>query len=1159
VKITDLHIDGFGVWSDLKLDQFSDGCTVFFGQNEAGKTTLMEFIRSVLYGFSVERRNRYLPPVHGGDAGGSLTVVGAAGRFLAKRTPGNALHGDDPGKLEMLSPNGVRQGQHVLGTMLSGIDEAIFNNVFALGLRELQELNTLNDTEAAAHLYKLTSGMDRVSLLDVMRDLDTSRNQLLAADGSPSELPGLIDRREKLRAEIKDLAASGQRWAQLAAQRNELQEEVTRLEENIRRMERESRAVEVGLQARDDWFRREAVAAHLAKLGPPIKLPERAVERMDELNAQLAQHREEVEQIKRARRLIVDEALAQPLNRQIWSRACRIEAVCEHGPWLASLEDQIGRLREDIEATQGELRARWEKLGLAPEDMPEFTPDLSDRVATVLRGPARAVRDANKRLQDAKAEHEEAQREAEDLREQLSSQLSATGRADLNEALQEAGNRVAMIRRRLQLEERLENIQRHRKEMEEDRRDLLANQILPAHTLFWCGVPFITGVAMVLGSLYWNSAAKYGWTITIVGAVCWAVAVAVKIFLEQAVSDDLEGCNRQYSKLKSQVNDLQREREELDALLPAGGGPLDSRLLAAEEYVKQLEELTPLEAKRQAALQRAEAVKDKTARASDHTREARDQWREALRNANLPVALTPEHVQYLAEGNDQTLDLGRRLQARREELQQRQTEQGALTGRIKTLFDELQMTAASDDPRARLRQLQATINEQKRWIERRRAIKAEHRDLRKRFREHAREVRKLLALRRVLVIQAKAADETHLRKLAARQAKIEELTAEHKDLSTRIGLAIGTQCTEDAIAEVLDAHREEKAELEQYWDRLLGRLQDAQERLTQLHQTRGEMMQEMKMLAENRRLPAAKLELGCVEEQIRRTADRWQVLAVSGLMLEDIRQIYETERQPETLAEASTHLARLTEGRYKRIWTPLSQDGLRLDTAEGESLPLDVLSTGTREAIFLSLRLALVAAYARRGALLPMVLDDVLVNLDLRRARAAAEVLRDFANSGHQMLLFTCHHHIVRIFRDAGVEMRVLPTRNGQIPLDLDEPAPVAEQVPEPEPIARAPVEEDLHVVEEPPVSEDLAPVIEEPTEEAEPVPVGARIVEETEPEREEPSDYDHTIWDDDTELTIAAEEERSDDPLEPAALGVTGRLILADGWWEHAVDDPAA
>ncbi|MCY2996013.1 MAG: AAA family ATPase [Planctomycetota bacterium] len=1197
MKITDLQIDGFGVWNDLKLDQFSDGCTVFFGQNEAGKTTLMEFIRSVLYGFSAERRSRYLPPVRGGQGGGSLGVAGAGGQYIIKRTPGSSLHSEDLGKLEVTSPNGARQGQHVLGTLLSGIDEPIFNNVFAVGLRELQELSTLDDTEASAHLYKLTSGLDRVSLIDVIRELETARTRLLAADGSKSELLELVARREKLRLEIKELTGKGQRWAQLTVHRLEVQEELARLEENIHRMERESRSVEVALQVREDWFRRAGMAAQLKKLGPPVKLPERAIARLDELNGQIAKHREEVEQIKRQRRQLMEEAVAQPVNRNVCAHANRIEAVCEHAPWLTSLEGQTTRLREEIDELQTDLRLRWEKLGLNPDEMPEITPDLAARAAT-LRDPARAVRDATKRVQDGKVDHEATHREALELHEQLSTQLADTGRTELGEALEEAGKRVAAIRRRLQVDERLEKIERHRQEMAEDRHDLLEEQVLPLPKLVWCGLPFIAGVMMMLGGFFWDWGAKYGWAFAILGLVCTGVAVVVKVFLEQAVTDDLDDCRRQVDKVEKQIRELLDERDQLDSLLPPGGGPMDARLLAAEEYVRQLEELTPLETKRQTALQRAEAVQGKADKAQETLREARDQWRDALRAANLPPSLTPEHVQHLVEGNDQTLEFGRRLQVRRADFQQRQTELTAVIGRINKLFEDVHLTAASEDPRTRLRQMAAALTEQRRWIERRHAMRQEHRAIKHRFREVARELGKLAQQRRGLLNQAKVVNEEQLRKLAVRQAKIEELTTQQAALNTRISLGIGTQSTEPLVGEVLATHKDDK--LEQYWDRLLSRMQEAQGRLTQLHQSRGEMLQEMKTLSENRRLPGAKLELGCLDEQIQCAAKRWRLLAVTSLMLEDIRQIYETERQPETLAEASTYLVELTEGRYRRIWTPLSQDGLRLDTAEGESLPLDVLSTGTREAIFVSLRLALASAYARRGALLPLVLDDVLVNLDLRRAKAAVEVLRSFAAKGHQLLLFTCHHHIVKLFLQADIEVRPLPTRDGQTALDWFEEervaaakAPSPEPAPEPEPevveaVREVPVEpvvEDLHPeldevdsLIEAVVADEALPLVprvrkrfeeleeveeledvEEEVEELEEVEAPVAQAEEPVPEPVE-DEYDHSIWDDGREFTLADAEERLDaDPLAPAQLGVAQGHWTADRWWEPAAEEPAA
>ena len=47
MKITSLRIERFGVWEDLNLPKISRGLNVFFGPNEAGKTTLMQFIRPV--------------------------------------------------------------------------------------------------------------------------------------------------------------------------------------------------------------------------------------------------------------------------------------------------------------------------------------------------------------------------------------------------------------------------------------------------------------------------------------------------------------------------------------------------------------------------------------------------------------------------------------------------------------------------------------------------------------------------------------------------------------------------------------------------------------------------------------------------------------------------------------------------------------------------------------------------------------------------------------------------------------------------------------------------------------------------------------------------------------------------------------------------------
>jgi hypothetical protein len=242
-------------------------------------------------------------------------------------------------------------------------------------------------------------------------------------------------------------------------------------------------------------------------------------------------------------------------------------------------------------------------------------------------------------------------------------------------------------------------------------------------------------------------------------------------------------------------------------------------------------------------------------------------------------------------------------------------------------------------------------------------------------------------------------------------------------LAHEISASLSGQCSEEQLAELLADPQNLnllESQLTESRQASAGRWNGALER-------RGEMNQQLKILLEDRQLPYKRVELGMVEKRLQDALERWRVLAVCGMMLEAVRQYYEREHQPQALREASVYLQRLTGGRYARVWTPLGQQSLKVDDNQGQSLAVEVLSRGTREQLFLALRLALVTSYARRGIRLPLVLDDVLVNFDVGRAKAAAMVLRDFAKQGHQVLIFTCHEHISKLFKHLKAEVRQLP------------------------------------------------------------------------------------------------------------------------------------
>jgi hypothetical protein len=175
------------------------------------------------------------------------------------------------------------------------------------------------------------------------------------------------------------------------------------------------------------------------------------------------------------------------------------------------------------------------------------------------------------------------------------------------------------------------------------------------------------------------------------------------------------------------------------------------------------------------------------------------------------------------------------------------------------------------------------------------------------------------------------------------------------------------------------------------------------------------------------------------------------------------------------LRDASHWLARLTDGRHTAITTTIDEARLEVHDRDGSVWKPERLSRGTREQVFLALRLALVRDLQRHGVQLPLVMDDALVNFDDERARAAARVLVEFVSDQpgeRQMLVFTCHAHVASIFAEAHATVRSLSdpgrdwrpvTKPVALPtppraaLQQQEPVAATKPAPQPEPAAVSP------------------------------------------------------------------------------------------------------
>ena len=173
--------------------------------------------------------------------------------------------------------------------------------------------------------------------------------------------------------------------------------------------------------------------------------------------------------------------------------------------------------------------------------------------------------------------------------------------------------------------------------------------------------------------------------------------------------------------------------------------------------------------------------------------------------------------------------------------------------------------------------------------------------------------------------------------------------------------------------------------------------------------------------------------------------DSWAPLVlVQTLMTEALRR-FEQEHQPQILVDTAQLLSRFTGGEYVDLQRKLDDKGtLLVVPAHGEPKRPSQLSTGTREQLYLAVRLAYIQDYSRRAEPLPIVMDDVLVNFDEDRARRTLAALVEFGRE-NQILFLTCHRGIVETLHQIDPKLRPLELVPGSLarPADLEESAPV--------------------------------------------------------------------------------------------------------------------
>ncbi len=1015
MKIHTISVDHFGIWDGLKLQDLSHSVNLVYGCNEAGKTTLMQFLRAMFYGTAADGRAGYLEQE---ASSGQLEVETRTGHFeICRQFRIPERRGEFvTDRIAVTSPGAPAQGAHALQVLLSGVDEAIYRNVYAVGQKEMQELGALSDTDAANYLYDLSAGLDRVSLVDVLRRLRRAREALIGTDSEPCEIGRLIGQRQEILEELKELAEALGRYRTLAAERSQIALHVVKMQEELEFLTGQVRTFELACSLREKWQLLQDVRKEREKMGCVLKMTPEDILRIDRLTQEALALQALRTQVASRRTQLREQAQSLPVHANFGSLIAKIEALRDQRSWIASVLEGIGKLEEEADrlvageptaddATGENSKSAFEVAMKAGEAMPQ------------LRQFARSLKEARSRL---KATKQQAGQSAEPA------DPNARQRASAAEKLEAATTQIAALERRIHLEARLQKMADQRSDLDLLREGLLDQKVLSPRVIIVSGGLFVLGVMLAAAGLFlFQASGLTGIVLASVGIAGSAGGVWLKKAMEKAYEREFEACERQQALLADQEQKANEQCRELEKSLSLANGPYSVQLHQAKNEAAALEQELEREQKHQIQMQGAADAEAAASEAKAGYQIAVRQWHRALHEVGLPANLSPAKVRQLAKQSQSLLARGQEGDLLRADADRRRSELAAIKDRVDELLSLAGLSQQGSSLLEKVDTLLAAASEQKQLLAKRNAMRRKGRKLSRRYFEANRELAQLHRERRDLLSSLGIDSASDPQSLADRYATSQRLEQEAAGLDAAIDTAVAGVCDRKQLDEELAAASAEQ--IEKRRERCATKLEKVNAKLTDAYEQRGRLGEQLLSLGNDRRHGILKLELASVEKKLTDAIVRWKDLAVTTCLLESIRRCYEQQRQPAALQEASLYMERLTDGRYVRIWTRLDEDSLCVDDGQGHPWPVDRLSSGTREQLFLALRLSLVTQYAQRGIRLPLVLDDVLVHFDAQRAKAASRVLRDFADLGHQIFVFTCHEHIVKMFKAIKAEVRELP------------------------------------------------------------------------------------------------------------------------------------
>ncbi|HJF31597.1 MAG TPA: AAA family ATPase [Sporosarcina psychrophila] len=283
MKIEKLNIYGFGKHENVIVD-FGPGITVLYGLNEAGKTTIQQFILHVLFGFPPKNNVllRY-EPKFGGKYGGQVHLLDETyGKCIVERASGKSA-----GDVTVYFEDGTKGGEEELNTLLHQYDRASFESIFSFSLLQLQGFEKMDEDELSRTLLASgTTGVD--SLLQLGNQMEKELGDLFKKSGRVPEMNVKIAELRELELELKDEQEKVAEYTPSIERIQAIDDRLTELQEQKKELTQESQKLSLMRQLLPLYQKRHVLESGLLSLNA-VTFPADGIRRYEAIAGKLTE------------------------------------------------------------------------------------------------------------------------------------------------------------------------------------------------------------------------------------------------------------------------------------------------------------------------------------------------------------------------------------------------------------------------------------------------------------------------------------------------------------------------------------------------------------------------------------------------------------------------------------------------------------------------------------------------------------------------------------------------------------------------------------------------------------------------------------------------------------------------------------------------------